>query len=429
MVKLKIQNFGPIKSGFSQNNGFMEIMPVTVVIGNQATGKSTVAKLYSLFLWLEKAFVKGVYSESVFRKADFLFLLANHKIDSYLKDDTVIEYVGEMYSFGYKNKRIVKPKCNGYLSSYHRAKIMYIPAERNILSVLSISDFEELNSVSDILRIFHQRYETALRTSDNTDFKLPVSDAVLHYNKQTGNISVSSENSSIPIEQSSSGIQSVAPLSVVSNYLSDLVQLDIMRKLKDLKIKEQKLLKSDLKKISESDSFKDSVDSTFDNLLVSGKDNVDEKLKIIPYIETSLQYFFNTCFANIVEEPELSLFPSSQNEVLYELLKCKNKNKNNTLFITTHSPYFVSELSLCIKAYDLAEKGILVKELNKILPESSYISGKECVFYETHSDGSITRLKTYGAGMPSDDNYLNNYLEDSNKKFDRLLDLQEKNYD
>ena len=49
MVKLKIQNFGPIKSGFSQNNGFMEIMPVTVVIGNQATGKSTVAKLYSLF--------------------------------------------------------------------------------------------------------------------------------------------------------------------------------------------------------------------------------------------------------------------------------------------------------------------------------------------------------------------------------------------
>ena len=39
MVKLKIQNFGPIKSGFSQNNGFMEIMPVTVVIGNQAAAR------------------------------------------------------------------------------------------------------------------------------------------------------------------------------------------------------------------------------------------------------------------------------------------------------------------------------------------------------------------------------------------------------
>lgn len=48
MAKLKIKNFGPIQNGFSENDGFLEISPVTVICGNQATGKSTIAKLYSI---------------------------------------------------------------------------------------------------------------------------------------------------------------------------------------------------------------------------------------------------------------------------------------------------------------------------------------------------------------------------------------------
>ena len=55
MAKLKIRNFGPIQTGSSENDGFLEISPVTVICGNQATGKSTIAKLYSIFSWLEKA--------------------------------------------------------------------------------------------------------------------------------------------------------------------------------------------------------------------------------------------------------------------------------------------------------------------------------------------------------------------------------------
>lgn len=34
MSKIKIQNFGPIKNGLLDNNGFIDIKQVTVFIGN-----------------------------------------------------------------------------------------------------------------------------------------------------------------------------------------------------------------------------------------------------------------------------------------------------------------------------------------------------------------------------------------------------------
>ena len=58
---LKIRNFGPIKNGYSGNDGFMPFSKYVFFCGPQATGKSCVAKLFSTFSWLEKAMVKGEY--------------------------------------------------------------------------------------------------------------------------------------------------------------------------------------------------------------------------------------------------------------------------------------------------------------------------------------------------------------------------------
>jgi ABC-type glutathione transport system ATPase component len=49
MSKIKIKNFGPIQEGYNENNGWIDISKVTVFIGNQGSGKSTVAKLISTF--------------------------------------------------------------------------------------------------------------------------------------------------------------------------------------------------------------------------------------------------------------------------------------------------------------------------------------------------------------------------------------------
>jgi predicted ATPase len=43
MSKIRIKNFGPVKDGYPENNGWLEVKKVTVFIGNQGSGKSTVA--------------------------------------------------------------------------------------------------------------------------------------------------------------------------------------------------------------------------------------------------------------------------------------------------------------------------------------------------------------------------------------------------
>ncbi len=45
MSKIRIKNFGPIQAGNLDNDGWIEIGKVTLFVGNQGSGKSTVAKL------------------------------------------------------------------------------------------------------------------------------------------------------------------------------------------------------------------------------------------------------------------------------------------------------------------------------------------------------------------------------------------------
>ena len=76
ICKLKIKNFGPIKNGYSNSHtdDFFNISRCSVIIGEQGTGKSTVAKLVSTLLWLEKYFVQKEQDYSLFTENDFLTL-------------------------------------------------------------------------------------------------------------------------------------------------------------------------------------------------------------------------------------------------------------------------------------------------------------------------------------------------------------------
>ena len=63
MRRIRIKNFGPIKEGFwgESTDGWMDI--VTMFIGNQGSGKITIAnKLISTFIWMEKALLNGTLS-------------------------------------------------------------------------------------------------------------------------------------------------------------------------------------------------------------------------------------------------------------------------------------------------------------------------------------------------------------------------------
>ena len=130
MSKIKIKNFGPIKEGMLDNEGWIDIKKVTVFIGNQGSGKSTVAKVFSTLSWLEKAMVKGILRQDELNfKNRFSKYLAYQRISNYLSDKTEIEYIGRAFSFTYTNQNFTAYKSEG--NGYLLPKIMYVPAERD----------------------------------------------------------------------------------------------------------------------------------------------------------------------------------------------------------------------------------------------------------------------------------------------------------
>lgn len=420
MAKLKIRNFGPIQKGFSENDGFLEISPVTVICGNQATGKSTIAKLYSIFSWLEKANVKSGLGMTNENTDDLVSLCKPHRIDEYFNDKTEIHYIGTTCEFIYKNGNFCSKDLDNKLTQYKRPKIMYVPAERNLLT--SIEDAENIKNLPSMLSILMDEYEKAKKASKTGEFDLPISNVKLIYDKNSLTMKVITENNrSISIYSASSGIQSVTPLSIVSKYITEEVSSNFLNNFQKLSANERKQIKEWIKRDSKDEEKNQLLLSSFDQLIY-GK-TLNES--IAKDIEKLLHYFFNTCFINIVEEPEQNLYPQSQNKVLYELLECKNNNEENKLLITTHSPYILAYLTQSAKAAELLAKGVPEKEIEKIIPVKAAVPGEMIHIYETKSDGSIKLLEPY-ENLPSDDNELNKALEEQNDSFSDLLELEAK---
>ena len=419
MPQLRIKNFGPIKNGFIENDGFMEISPVTIICGNQATGKSTIAKLYSTFTWLEKAYLKSNLENNKFLNIDFVSYCSEQKLSEYFNGETEITYIGFICRFEYKDNQFTQNAIDDFytkLKNYNRPKIMYIPSERNLLSV--VDDAENIKKLPLMLSILLEEYNKAKKNSETGIFELPISDIKLQYDKQTLSTKVLTNVGSVDILNSSSGIQSVAPISLVTRYLTKIVTSDFAKNIKKLSLNERNAIKDWLGRISDNKS--ETTLYYLDQIFYGQK--VDEKIQ--RKIEVLIHFFFNTRFINIVEEPEQNLYPESQGKVLYELLECLNSNKDNQLIITTHSPYILSYLTLSAKAAELLSGGVPADKIEKIVPEKSTVDGNRITIYETKEDGSITKLSPY-ENIPSDENLLNKAMAEGNEKFAELLDLEQ----
>ena len=224
MSRIKIQNFGPVGSGFHGNDGWLDINKVTVFVGNQGSGKSTVAKLISTFSWIEKALVRGDYDKKWFERDVNRFrsqFLPYHRLDAYLNPNpaSAIEYQGEVYSIKYQNERLTINEISD--KSYSLPQIMYVPAERNFLAY--IKGAKELKLSSESLQDFNAEYYNAQQDMKGT-VQLPINNAVIEYDKLNDTLNLKGENYKVKITDASSGFQSFVPLYLVSSYLADSVK-------------------------------------------------------------------------------------------------------------------------------------------------------------------------------------------------------------
>lgn len=448
MAKIKIKNFGPISSGFNENDGYMDIYPVTVFIGNQATGKSTVAKLYSTFVWLEKALVREDFYPGDLTIEEFKKIyLTYHSIQSYLHANTYIEYIGTAYKFEIINNKINVQKLN---DNYLRPKICYAPSERNLIS--TIPNSTRISGIFRNLFTYLEDYDEA--RSYFSDQEIPIiSNYSYLYDSSSGKTYIINKHGNTKIElfEASSGIQSLVPISIVSQYYSkhQIERYSADKQL--LTIQEKNAVQNDYNKLvaalgvagvseifSAIKSYTNKGQHAFFGILAlasalglgivanseNNKSLTAEQEELLNEEEIKARKIIISRFINIIEEPEQNLFPDSQSKVLYDLLECNNASEDNQLLITTHSPYIISYLTLSTKVKNMLDKGIAEQKTNSIVPKAAATDGNKLRIYETHDDGSISLLEPYKY-LPSDNNQLNNAMMKANEDFTALLEIED----
>lgn len=428
MSKIKIKNFGPIKEGMLENDGWIDIKKVTVFIGNQGSGKSTVAKLISTFTWIEKALVRGDYDIKWFSKTNKLRnqYLTYHRIENYLIENgqmfegSTVEFRGDAYNIKFEFGTLSISEAEK--GNYPLPQIMYVPAERNFIA--NVKTPKQLRLTSESLKEFLTEYDKA-KNELKGPMRLPINDVDVEYDKLNDTVNIKGNDYKLRLIEASSGFQSLVPLYLVSWFLSNSVK------------KQSEIMKEPMSN-EELERFKKGVAEIWSN------DSLTDEQKRIALSVLSSK-FNKTAFINIVEEPEQNLFPTSQQQMLNSLLEFNNMNEGNKLIMTTHSPYLINYLTLAIQADYLLNKinsypdnindasvkynfggTTLIEQLKKIVPVDSVVSANDVAIYELNEiNGTITRLGTF-EGIPSDKNYLNLSIRKGNEMFDSLLAIEEK---
>ena len=425
MSKIRIKNFGPIIEGYLADHGWLDIKKVTLFIGEQGSGKSTVAKLIATFVWVEKSLFREYLTESSITNDYMRDKLKYHRLVYYFNENSEIGYIGTVYSFSYKNGDWVVSKNNNS-ALYKLPKIMYVPSERNFLSCV-----EEIDNIPglpfplytflDELKKSQKEFwysNSGLLFDEMLHFnkinakklKLPIGNIVFEYNIEFNIAYIVDDNYRIPLSESSSGMQSFVPLYLVSRYLALSIQ------------KEKDTSRNSLAH-SQSIRLQNEVQKVLLN------ENLSEDLKHAALAIISSKYI-NNCFINIVEEPEQNLFPTSQRAILNCLLEFCNLNEGNKLIMTTHSPYIINYIALAVKAFNInkkietVDKQELRIKLNNIVPLMATISMEDLCIYELDEKGNIIKLSTEN-GLPSDENYLNEKMAETNELYAQLLEIQQ----
>ena len=410
MSKIRVKNFGPIQNGFEDNDGFIDISKITVFIGNQGSGKSSISKLISTLSWLEKTLYRGEIKENYVTSYNrFVKEYCNYQnLANYFTPTTEIDFIGEVYDMKFRDGKLTLSAKN--TKDYKVPKIMYVPAERNFLSAVENPD--KLKGLPKSLSTFWEEMQNALSQLSGS-IKLPIGDVKFEYDKANKIPRIVGNSYRLRLSEASSGFQSFVPLYLVSHNLATSIEKERDTSKSQVSTETQRKLQDEIAKIVSNDKLSSELREAALKLLSSK--------------------YRNDTFLNIVEEIEQNLFPSSQMSVLFTLLEYANLHAGNGLILTTHSPYIINYLSLSIQAGHLhnrimesnnVDKEDLLKRLNLIVPVKSSIDGPVVTVYQLEDNGTMAKLPNYD-GLPSDQNYLNIFLEKGNNLFDSLLEIEQ----
>lgn len=417
MPKFIIDKIGPIEHvDFTLNK-------VNMLIGPQSSGKSTIAKVVSFCLWLEKDVLMHRNSDYVSRDFVEKQLLEFHKLKNYQNKGYAIFFVGDAIDFCYTEERCFA-NLKDKFEECKIGKIAYIPAERNAVTLpniasLKMPEYNTRSFIFDWLEI-HQKFQK--KDAVNL-LKLKLK---YYYDESSQkDMIILEDGKEIGLEEASSGLQSVVPLYVYVYYLThwvydhqEDVSFDKREKIEKALInkyikgltKDEQLLGRVMRSGQFIQQCKEML-GTAKSLKNAGDVPVDDLIETVLELEENISH---PHYSNIiVEEPELNLFPETQKDLIYDLLGMINSGRDH-LLMTTHSPYLLYALNNCML-------GSLVQEN---MPEEEEELQKMKDSFVKPEDVSVWEIKN-GKFLPYKEN-PNYTIQDEkglirNNYFDRIM--------
>ena len=371
MEKLIVKNFGAIR------NIEVELKNLTVFIGETGTGKSTIAKLVSIFR------SNDFLEENIHNVGFFKIKLAYYQIANFLKPSTYIEFQSNIgFSFIYnkgeishnfyeqilkqlekntlnqiKEDKIVNRKMIQELLSLAFQEVIYLPAERGVVSFLS-EKYAALDR-KELIGLFPETLLDFTGTFNKVSsiirkLKIALFDDITYQKENGKDYIILANGKSLLLSESASGLQAIIPALIVFDYFSQ--------------------------------------------------------------DETKKSYTF--------EEPELNLFPIAQKS-LVEFLAEKVLSQGHKIIITTHSPYILTAINNLLFASKIVTKYPDSKEkIIEVSGLSSFISSSDIAIYYLSNediDCSINLIDKDTGMIP--DNELDSASSEIMEVFDSLMSV------
>jgi len=377
MATIIIKNVGPIKEAH------FELNKINVFMGPQSSGKSTIAKIISYCTWVEKRrMLDGFFRENFLER----FKTFHNLGDTYFPPESYFKYEGDYCNIEFSKKE----KPNGEIIvkenvEFDNSKHIYIPAERNfVASIPNLGRYKETNN--NIMDFLYYWYEAKKSYSKNNCLSVPMLNiSFYHIEEEDKDVIVLDKGKEIILRNASSGIQSMIPLYLLFNYLTEILY-------------QKEIVFSPFEREKMKKTAKPLLDKRMNELLEGFSEQKEiQELLITEFTEERQEkilesvvekYFKSSNYQHsqfIIEEPEQNLFPETQRDLIYYLLeKCVNSEREHSLTITTHSPYILYSLNNCMLG-GLVNDKISEKDKQKIKCKSALINPEKVSIYEIHN--------------------------------------------
>lgn len=440
-AKLIVKNFGPLK------NIDIEVREMVTFIGAQASGKSTLAKLISIF------------EDKEFRSSNLITFedeLKKYNIFFYLKKETLIEYTNsdnktKHFYFEFKQGSHHKISIQNQINNFRELGKYNIPNERkevlfddlkyyikyyiNEYSLITKNEFYQIFYTKIQKEKFKNQFQNKINNQEHIDDEdieklavilekdsgkyiyildqvikcfpniflfdsiyIPSERNFLHLIAEN-TLGLINNNVQIPKHLLSAGQEYEKAIQIVKELPLTIIDKNFKYKREG---KTSYIYHNETEKVDLLES-------------ASGLQSIIPILLLIEYSK-SLKEKYNFNF--VVEEPELNLYPKAQHELIKYLVKnCLFERKN--LILTTHSPFVLASINNLLLAFDKGKTN--PKEVNKIIKKESWLNPKNFIAYELRN-GKAKKIMNDKLGQISE-NMIDGVSDAFADEFDKLLDL------